>query len=187
MGFRKFGGQISEPKSWQSSTPPDPLRRKKVGIKRGRDIEHHNRKNARDGSRPVWRLTTILSTSIVIGNPPKTISSRRDRLSSHLRPRSILYARGNTEKTGKNLIPRQGPNCLSSFLYLSNVCSLNLKFPCRNSKRKRDLLSKRKKELKERRSDQWTADESKAEEILLSGDLSKIEEFFLSHASLNPF
>jgi hypothetical protein len=41
--------------------------------------------------------------------------------------------------------------------------------------------------LKERRSDQWTADESKAEEILLSGDLSKIEEFFLSHASLNPF
>lgn len=59
--------------------------------------------------------------------------------------------------------------------------------PMPEFKEKAGSALERKKELKELRSDQWTADESKAEETLLSGDLRKIEDFFLSHASLNPF
>ncbi|EFX83031.1 hypothetical protein DAPPUDRAFT_100996 [Daphnia pulex] len=45
----------------------------------------------------------------------------------------------------------------------------------------------RKPELTERRSEKWSADELAAKEILLSGDVAKIEEFYLSHESLNPF
>jgi hypothetical protein len=44
----------------------------------------------------------------------------------------------------------------------------------------------RKMELTERRSEKWSADELEAKEIILSEDVSTIEEFFLSHASVNP-
>jgi hypothetical protein len=51
----------------------------------------------------------------------------------------------------------------------------------------RSVFFEKKKELKERRSKVWPADESKAEETLLSGDVCKIEEFYMSQASLIPF
>jgi hypothetical protein len=41
-------------------------------------------------------------------------------------------------------------------------------------------------ELTERRSEQWSADELAAKETILSEDVSTIEEFYMSHASLNP-
>jgi hypothetical protein len=41
-------------------------------------------------------------------------------------------------------------------------------------------------ELTERRSEKWSADELAAKEILLSNNVDSIDEFFLSHASLNP-
>jgi hypothetical protein len=44
----------------------------------------------------------------------------------------------------------------------------------------------RKMELTERRSEQWSADELAAKETILSEDVSTIEEFYMSHASLNP-
>jgi hypothetical protein len=51
----------------------------------------------------------------------------------------------------------------------------------------RSAFFEKKKELKERRSKVWPADESKAEETLLSGDVCMIEEFYMSQASLIPF
>jgi hypothetical protein len=44
----------------------------------------------------------------------------------------------------------------------------------------------RKLELAERKSEKWAADELAAKEIILSEDVAAIEEFYLSHASLNP-
>jgi hypothetical protein len=44
----------------------------------------------------------------------------------------------------------------------------------------------RNMEFAERKSEQWSADELAAKEILLSEDVAAIEEFYLSHASLNP-
>ncbi|EFX83202.1 hypothetical protein DAPPUDRAFT_240309 [Daphnia pulex] len=44
----------------------------------------------------------------------------------------------------------------------------------------------RNMELAERRSEQWSADELAAKETILSEDVHTIEEFFLSHASVNP-
>jgi hypothetical protein len=44
----------------------------------------------------------------------------------------------------------------------------------------------RKMELAERKSEKWVADELAAKEIILSEDVAAIEEFYLSHASLNP-
>ena len=44
----------------------------------------------------------------------------------------------------------------------------------------------RKMELTERRSEQWSADELAAKETILSEDAATIEEFYMSHASLNP-
>jgi hypothetical protein len=44
----------------------------------------------------------------------------------------------------------------------------------------------RKMELTERRSEKWSADELAAKETILSEDVPTIEEFYLSHASLNP-
>jgi hypothetical protein len=44
----------------------------------------------------------------------------------------------------------------------------------------------RKMELAERRSEIWAADELAAKEAILSEDVPTIEEFYLSHASLNP-
>jgi hypothetical protein len=44
----------------------------------------------------------------------------------------------------------------------------------------------RKMELTERRSEIWATDELAAKETILSEDVPTIEEFYLSHASLNP-
>jgi hypothetical protein len=44
----------------------------------------------------------------------------------------------------------------------------------------------RKLELAERKSEKWAADELAAKEIILSEDVAAIEEFYLSHSSLNP-
>jgi hypothetical protein len=41
-------------------------------------------------------------------------------------------------------------------------------------------------ELAERRSEKWAADELAAKETILSEEVAAIEEFYLSHASLNP-
>jgi hypothetical protein len=44
----------------------------------------------------------------------------------------------------------------------------------------------RNMELAERRSEKWAADELAAKETILSEEVAAIEEFYLSHASLNP-
>ncbi|EFX62950.1 hypothetical protein DAPPUDRAFT_336166 [Daphnia pulex] len=53
-------------------------------------------------------------------------------------------------------------------------------------KQKVDSALERKMELTERRSEKRAADELAAKETNLSEDVAAIEEFYLSHASLNP-
>jgi len=54
-------------------------------------------------------------------------------------------------------------------------------------KQKAGSALERKRMLKERRSNAWSADELEVQETLWSGDVRQIEEFYLSHASLDPF
>ena len=61
------------------------------------------------------------------------------------------------------------------------------KVPMPEFKIKAASAIERKKELKERRSKIWSDEELEAKEILVSGNFDQIEQFYLTHASMNPF
>ena len=58
--------------------------------------------------------------------------------------------------------------------------------PVPKFERNKELNIERKKNLFERRSNDVLPDEKRAEDALLSGDIARIEEFYMSQASLNP-